>query len=188
MCAYRVPIDNDPVPSVAEAGHAAPVRGPARGPAETLPAPAAAPSKPRWRRLRGEVVAFGAIGAANVVVDAGLFNVLLMTVLEGKPTTAKVVSATVAIISSYFMNRHWTWRHRARTSLWRELPLFGAISGVGLVLTVACLDISHYVLGFTSQLADNISANGVGLAVGMVWRFWAFRRWVFLSPAAAPKS
>ena len=53
----------------------------------------------------------------------------------------------MAATSSYFMNRHWTWRDRDRTSLGRELPLFLLLSAVGLGIALACLGISHYGLG-----------------------------------------
>jgi len=33
--------------------------------------------------------------------------------------------------------------------------------------------------GFTSALADNISANVVGLGLGTLFRFWSYRKWVF---------
>ena len=39
--------------------------------------------------------------------------------------------------------------------------------------------VSHDVLGYTSRLADNISANVVGLALGAVFRFWTYRKFVF---------
>ena len=51
-----------------------------------------------------------------------------------------------------------------------------------MAIAVATLGISHYVLGFTSPLADNIAANGVGLALGTAFRFWSYRRWVFKAP------
>ena len=123
---------------------------------------------------------FATVGAANVLLDVAVFNVLRLVVIEHKPLTAKGVSTAVAAVSSYFMNRHWTWRERARTGVRRELPLFVGLSAIGLGLTEACLAVSHYGLGLTSALADNIAANVVGLGVGMAWRFWAFRRWVFL--------
>jgi putative flippase GtrA len=128
-----------------------------------------------------ELVKFGLVGAANVVVDVGIFNLLLFGPLEHKPITAKTLSTAVAIVSSYFMNRHWTWRHRARTGVRRELPLFLLLSGVGLAITLGCLAVSHYGLGLTSKLADNVAANVVGLGLGMAWRFWSFKRWVFLA-------
>jgi putative flippase GtrA len=53
------------------------------------------------------------------------------------------------------------------------------LNGVGLLISVGCLWFSHYALGLTSPLADNISANVVGLALGTMFRFWSYRRWVF---------
>jgi putative flippase GtrA len=138
-----------------------------------------------FRHLIHEVVRFGLVGAANVVVDVGIFNALLFGPLERKPITAKVISTGVAIVSSYFMNRHWTWRERARTGVLRELPLFLVLSGVGLAVTLGCLAVSHYGLDMRSKLADNIAANVIGLGMSMVWRFWSFKRWVFLAPPDA---
>jgi putative flippase GtrA len=131
------------------------------------------------RELVHEMAKFGAVGAANVVVDVGIFNLLRNHLLPNKPITDKVISTSIAIVSSYFMNRHWTWQDRARTGIHRELPLFLVLSGIGLGISLVCLTTSHYVFGLTSTWADNISANVIGLGLGMVWRFWAFRRWVF---------
>jgi putative flippase GtrA len=146
-------------------------------------------------RIRGafssmfhEIAKFGVVGAVNVVVDAGIFNLLLLGPLEHKVTTAKAISTSIAIVSSYFMNRHWTWRQMQRAHPGRELTLFMLISVVGLLLAVGCLDFSHYVLDYTSKLADNIAANVVGLAAGMVWRFWAFKRWIFLPVEEEPRA
>ena len=51
------------------------------------------------------------------------------------------------------------------------------------------LAISHYVLGFTSPLADNIAANVVGLVFATTFRFVGYRTWVFRAvtdPAVPP--
>ena len=130
-----------------------------------------------WR----EAAKFGAVGLFNFVVDAGLFNLLRHTAFENKPLTAKFISTTIAVVSSYFMNRHWTWRDKTRSGLRRELPLFVVLSAIGLGISLACLGVSHYVLGYTSVLADNVAANGFGLVLGTVFRFWSFKKWVFLS-------
>jgi hypothetical protein len=34
-------------------------------------------------------------------------------------------------------------------------------------------------------LDDNIAANVVGLALATTWRFWSFRKWLFLRPATS---
>jgi hypothetical protein len=42
------------------------------------------------------------------------------------------------------------------------------------------------MLGLTSALADNVSANGVGLVLGTAFRFWAYRRYAFpVEPTAS---
>ena len=65
----------------------------------------------------------------------------------------------------------------------REYVLFFVLNGVGLLIALGCLWFSHYALGLTSRLADNISANVVGIGLGTLFRFWSYRKWVFLDSA-----
>jgi hypothetical protein len=46
-----------------------------------------------------------------------------------------------------------------------------------------CLVVSHDLLGLTSLIADNISANVVGLGLGTAFRFLTYRRYVFATAA-----
>lgn len=120
------------------------------------------------------------------MVDVTAFNLLRYAgepgLLEDKPLTAKAISTTLATIVTYAGNRHWTWRDRAWGRMHREYALFFALNAVGMAIAVACLAASHYALGLTSPLADNISANVVGLVLGTTFRFWAYRRYVFPHP------
>ena len=50
---------------------------------------------------------------------------------------------------------------------------------------MGCLGFSHYVLGLTSKLADNISANGVGLVLATLFRFWGYKTLVFVASKPA---
>ncbi len=132
--------------------------------------------------LLHELAKFGVVGAVAFVVDVTIFNLLLYhssSPLYGKPVTAKIASTTIATVVSYIGNRFWTFRHRDRVGSAREYILFFLLNGVGMAIAAGCLAFSHYVLGFTSQLADNISANLIGLGLGTMFRFWAYRRWVF---------
>ncbi len=137
----------------------------------------------RVRRLAHEAAKFGIVGAIGFVVDVSVFNLLRYAgdpgLLEDKPLTAKAVSVTVATIVTYLGNRHWTWRHRARSGARREVTLFFLLNAMGMGIALACLALSHYVFGFTSPLADNISANVIGLFLGMLFRFWSYRTFVF---------
>ncbi len=144
----------------------------------------------RVRALAPEAVKFGLVGALGFVVDVGLFNLLRFAgnpgVLEHKPLTAKAISVTVATVVTYFGNRHWTWHDRARGARHREAILFFVFNGLGMAISLACLGISHYVLGLHSVLADNVSANLVGLGLGMVFRFWSYRTFVFTGGKSEP--
>jgi len=141
----------------------------------------------RVEHLVHEVAKFGLVGLAALVVDVGLFNLLCYGTgpLHGKVLTAKIVSVCVATTVAYFGNRYWTFRHRGRTSFGREYLLFFVLNAVGLAISVGCLWFSHYALGLTSALADNISANVIGLGLGTLFRFWSYRRWVFPDDAVA---
>ncbi|WP_246092022.1 GtrA family protein [Oryzihumus leptocrescens] len=141
-------------------------------------------------RLRGavdvlvrEMLKFGVVGAVALVVDVGTFNALRFVGGHGplydKPLTAKVISVTLATLTAWAGNRYWTFRHRRRTAVHHELALFVLFNVVGMGIALGCLGFSHYVLDLTSPLADNISANGVGLVLGTLFRFWAYRRFVF---------
>lgn len=137
----------------------------------------------RLRLLVAEALKFGVVGGIGFVIDVGLFNFLQYagdpSLLEHRPLTAKAISVTAATVVTYLGNRHWTWSHRERTGTRREVPLFLLFNGVGMVISLACLAVSHYLLDLRSPLADNLSANGVGLVLGMMFRFWSYRTFVF---------
>ena len=141
----------------------------------------------RLGQMVRELLKFGVVGSVAFVVDVGLFNLLLA--LTDKPLTSKAVSVVAATTVAYAGNRTWTFRRRTRSTVRREYTLFFLLNGVGLAIALTCLAVSHYALGFTSALADNIAANVVGLGLGTAFRFWSYRRWVFpelLPEAAAP--
>jgi putative flippase GtrA len=133
--------------------------------------------------MRRELGKFGVIGLIAYVIDLAVFNLLRFAGGEGplfdKPLTAKVISVLVATTFAYFGNRNWTFKDRTRSSFRREYALFFVFNAVGMIISLSCLWISHYVLGFDSALADNISANVIGLVLGTVFRFWGYHNWVF---------
>lgn len=130
-----------------------------------------------------ELMKFGVVGSVAFLVDVTLFNVLLHQ--TDKPLTSKTISTVVATTVAYAGNRTWTFRKRGRSGVRREYALFFLLNGVGLLIALTCLAISHYLLDFTSRLSDNIAANVVGLALGTAFRFWSYRRFVF--PEVGPE-
>lgn len=145
-----------------------------------------APAVPEVRHRRSarlvELLRFGSVGGLAFVVDTGVFNLLRFgpgDLLEDKPITAKILSVAVATLVSWLGNRYWTFSDRKTATRARELLGFAVVNIGGMAIAVACLGFSHYVLDLRSPLADNISANGVGLVLGTAFRYLAYRSWVF---------
>ena len=134
-----------------------------------------------------ELIKFAIVGATTFIIDSTIFYTLKLTILEPKPVTAKVIAGIVAVIASYILNREWSFRDRGGRDRHHEALLFFAVSGVGVVLSMAPLWFSSYVLGLRvpevsltmENIADFISAYVIGNLLQMAFRFWAFRRWVF---------
>lgn len=136
------------------------------------------------RTLLTQLSKFGTVGLIGFGIDVGLFTLLSVTVLTADthpaaPLWAKVISTSVAILFNWVGNRHWTFARENRAPVLREGIQFVVVSIGGMLIALACLGISRYVLGFDTVLADNISSNGVGLVLGTAFRFWMYRVWVF---------
>ena len=139
-----------------------------------------------------ELIKFAIVGATTFVIDSSIFDTLKLTILEPKPVTAKVIAGIVAVIASYILNREWSFRDRGGRERHHEALLFFAFSGVGVLLSMAPLWVSSYVLDLrvpavsltAENIADFISAYVIGNLLQMAFRFWAFRRWVFPDQAA----
>ena len=152
------------------------------------------PLKQRLISFLSQGLKFGAVGALGFVVDLTVFNLLRTTVLDSTEVQAgeiyaKVISTMLAILVNWLGNRHWTFRKNRQDQTAREGLEFLAVSLVGMGIGIGCLWFSHYVLGYTSILADNIAGNVVGLFLGSVFRFTLYRYWVFApSRNGAPAS
>ena len=146
----------------------------------TIAGPIAGARAALWRQL----VSFLLVGGVGLVVDVVVFNALRTTVLEPQyvhagPVIAKAISTSLAIVVNWIGNRMWTFRSARRTDVVREGVEFAVVSIAGALIALGCLWISHYVLGYTSLVADNIATNVVGLALGTAFRFALYRWWVF---------
>jgi putative flippase GtrA len=132
-----------------------------------------------FEHLIHEIAKFGVVGAVAFVLTVALSNAFHFGLNLG-PLTSFGLATAIAAVGSYFANRHWTWRAKDQSGVRRELPLFLLLSVVGLAISEVPVGFSEYVLGYHSALAYNISSTLIGTALGTVWRFWSFRRWVFL--------
>ena len=144
------------------------------------------PIRPYFERHH-ELIKFAIVGATTFIIDSAVFYTLKLTVLEPKPVTAKIIAGIVAVIASYILNREWSFQNRGGRERHHEALLFFAFSGVGVLLSMAPLWFSSYVMHLrvpdvsltVENIADFVSAYLIGNLLQMAFRFWAFRRWVF---------
>ena len=131
-----------------------------------------------------ELVKFGIIGGLGTIIDLGGAAVLHSAYHEG-PLESKALSITAAMIFTYLGSRFWTFRHRENQPVHREALLFVALNVAGLVLAELVIAGTTYGLGLKGQLAYN-AASFIGTGLGTIFRWYAYRKWVFLAPAEQP--
>src|SRR6201991_1605295 len=117
-----------------------------------------------------EFIKFAIVGGTTFIIDSAIFYTLKLTILESKPVTAKVIAGIVAVIASYILNREWSFRDRGGRERHDEALLFFGVSAVGVLLSMAPLYFSSYVLNLRvpevsltmENIADFISAYLIG--------------------------
>lgn len=132
----------------------------------------------RFEHLVHELSKFGVVGAVALVVNMGVFNVYLIAA-PSKQIFAKVVATIVATCVAYVGNRYWTYKDREKIDRRREMFFFFLINGVAMVIEVMFVFISKYGLGQDGPLAVNIASYIFGLPLGMLFRLYCYRTFVF---------
>jgi putative flippase GtrA len=140
----------------------------------------------RWQRLAGEFGRSAVAGTIASIVAFVLFNLLVHwdpgydeAPLNDRAITGFVIANVVSTLLTYQLSRTWAFRHRQAVGFAGGVGAFFLISAASLVIPVACLWISRNVLDYDSALADNVAANVIGLFLGFVTRFFAWRTFVF---------
>jgi putative flippase GtrA len=137
----------------------------------------------RFRHLIHEGARFGVVGGIGFIVTDGGTN-LLQSPLHGW-LKANAIATLAGMIVTYLGSRYWTFRHRQRGGMGRETVLFFVLNGVGLGIQLACIGFTNYTLGLTDKLASNV-ALFLGIVLGTLFRFWSYRKWVWVAPTTGP--
>lgn len=140
-----------------------------------------------WHLIIKEAAKFGIIGAIAFVVDNGAYAFFMYGLpgpengpLFGHVKMASAAATAVATIVSWLGNRYWTFRHKRNADKGRELVLFVFFNVIGLLITIGCVMFTRDVLDLHSLSWDTIARN-VGIVLGTLFRFWTYRRYVFVT-------
>jgi putative flippase GtrA len=142
----------------------------------------------RWQRALFEGAKFLTVGGVATLVSFVFFNGLVHGYfggpgpMHGDPLVAFVIANTIGMLVSYRGSRSWAFRNREAVGAAGGRVRFFVINIVSMVIPLGCLSFSRYVLGLTDPVADNVAANVVGLVLGTLARFWALKRFIFLTP------
>ena len=147
----------------------------------------------RWQRLLSEASRFLAVGGVATLVALILFNFLVhgfntehKALLDQHVIWAYVIANTVGMAISYRGARNWAFRDRPPRHADGGRAAFVVINVVTMALPIGCLFISRNAMGLDDPLSDNISANVIGLSLGLTARFYLFRTFVFRRPVHLP--
>ncbi|MFG1989293.1 GtrA family protein [Actinoplanes sp. NPDC048988] len=132
------------------------------------------------RRLAPEAIAFGVIGAGNTL----LYMAITWALLPIGAVKASVVATVITTTLAYFANRYWTYRHHTRTALRREYTLFFGFNLIGMVIQSGAIAVGKYGFGLTEEhnKYEFMGVTLLGIVVATIFRFWAYRTFVFLKP------
>ncbi len=131
-----------------------------------------------WRILLKELTAFGAVGAFALVIDIGVFTWLA----PHGALKAKAASTALSTTFAYFGNRYLSFSHRARTGLARETSYFFGINLITLIFSELVIALFVYPLGYGHGSRMVFFINLVTIGIGTIFRFWTYKRFVFLHP------
>ena len=102
-----------------------------------------------------------------------------------KPQASGVVGVVVATVVSFAGNRYWTFRQRQRTTVHGEGFRYLVLTCAGLMIQLACVWFAVGALGLHDNLAHDIALM-LGLGLGILFRYWSCRTWVWRALPSAP--
>ncbi len=145
--------------------------------------PQARPLIEMYQRFRQQLIEgakFGIVGLVGVVVVLAGAYVLHFDVGLGK-YTALTIATVAATVVTFLGNRYWSFRHRQGSGARYETIMFFVLNGVGLLIQYACLGLVTDLIGLSGRLWYTV-ANLFGIGLGTLFRFWSYRKWIWLPP------
>jgi putative flippase GtrA len=141
-----------------------------------------------------EMLKFAVVGGFCFIVTNIIWYGLKLTILNDKPITAQAIAIIVATIVSYVLSREWSFSTRGGRERHHEAALFFLFSGISVGLNLVPTAVSRYLLDlqapavsvFTQEVSDFIFGSIIGTLIAMVFRWWAFKKWVFPAENARP--
>ena len=139
------------------------------------------PSTTLYARLRtheivGQFVRYAVIGLLNVTSFLAIFNALLF--IGGPPLAANAAGFLLTSISSFFLNKLWTFGDRRRQVVARQYLVFVFFTLIGLAMNLILFSIFLIPLRRFGTIGTNLAALAP-LPFTVMWNFTSYRLWTF---------
>lgn len=138
----------------------------------------------RFGQLVYEFAKFGVVGVVGLFITNAVYGWLFIHLGVG-PVTSTTIATIVAAVATYLGNRYWSFRTRQRTGVVRELIIFGVLNGVGVLIQDAAVAFNYYALQLGHNKLAGFTALNSGIALATLFRFWSYRRFVWIAPPAS---
>lgn len=157
--------------------------------------------------LLKQIGKFASVGVLNTLLDLGVLNFLILvvgftttlTILGFDIVIANLISVSIAIVNSYFLNRYWTFGAKPKINVVEQFGVFVALSIVGMIINTIVFSLlfkNWTVLGeFVFSIVELLSLDGIfshdftllnfakimGTVVALSWNFISYKKWAFKS-------
>jgi putative flippase GtrA len=139
----------------------------------------------KYGSLAGQFLRFAIIGGINTAIDFAVLNLLSWGsgIYEGNGIILlNMISFTVAVINSYYMNKHWAFKDQESGEQGKKFTLFLLVSVIGAVINTATVRIISTnidpMFGLSQELWLN-AAKVVATGLSLVWNFVGYKLFVF---------
>jgi putative flippase GtrA len=130
----------------------------------------------RFRHLIHEGAKFLVVGLIGTIVTFGVANAL-SGIGRYKAITIATILATVV---TYVGNGRWAFRNRQGQGTTRDWIVFFVLNAIGLLIYYGCIGLTDLAGVGKSKLWYNMALI-VGTGLGTLFRFWSYRKWVWVA-------
>jgi len=138
---------------------------------------------------RRRFIRFAIVGAWGALLDFAVMN-LLTRLADLELVAAGTISFTVAVLSNFLGNRHWTYPDSRSRHILRQLGMFFLVNLAGAAIRIPILHffeapifrLSRRLIPGTTTAAELIAKNStlaLAICVVMLWNFFINRYWTY---------
>ena len=121
---------------------------------------------------------FCIVGFVGLFVDAGLFNILRLTLMVSR--LAALTSGFIAMLTTFVLNNYWSFGKRkieGAVSKVIGFVMYIVLSAIPIVIRSKLVGIATHLLGDTFLVSN--TAFFIGIVFGLVWNFTVYSKMIW---------